>query len=68
MFLGGANDFNVPISGGEQMFQALKSMGVPTQLVVYPEEFHGITRPSFVRDRLDRYLAWYDRYLRGTAP
>lgn len=68
LFLGGANDFNVPIAGSEQMFQALKSLGVPTQLVVYPEEFHGIARPSFVRDRLDRYLAWYDRYLQRTTP
>ena len=68
LFLGGANDFNVPIAGGEQMFQALKSLGVPTQLVIYPEQFHGIERPSFVRDRLDRYLGWYGRYLQPPAP
>lgn len=68
LFMGGQKDFNVPIVGSEQMFQALKSLGVNTQLVVYPDEFHGIARPSFVRDRLDRYLAWYDRYLRKSAP
>ena len=68
LFLGGANDFNVPVAGGEQMFQALKSLGVPTGLVIYPDEFHGIARPSFVRDRLDRYIGWYTRYLRTTTP
>ena len=68
LFLGGQKDFNVPITGGEQMFQALKSLGVDTQLVVYPDEFHGIARPSFVRDRLSRYLAWYEKYLRAVAP
>jgi dipeptidyl aminopeptidase/acylaminoacyl peptidase len=48
LFLGGEKDFNVPIAGSEQMYQALRSLGVPTQLVVYPGQFHGISRPSFV--------------------
>ena len=68
LFLGGQKDFNVPITGGEQLFQALKSLGVNTQLVVYPDEFHGIARPSFVRDRLGRYLAWHAQYLRPATP
>ena len=68
LFLGGEKDFNVPIIGGEQMYQALKSLGVATQLVVYPGQFHGITMPSYVRDRYERYLAWYDKYLKGTKP
>ncbi len=34
--MGGEKDFNVPIAGGEQMYQALKSLGVDTQLVIYP--------------------------------
>lgn len=68
LYMGGEKDFNVPIAGSEQMYQALKSLGVPTQLVVYPGQFHGITRPSFVKDRYDRYLGWYDRYLQGVTP
>jgi dipeptidyl aminopeptidase/acylaminoacyl peptidase len=68
LFLGGQKDFNVPIIGGEQMFQALKSLGVNTQMVIYPDQFHGISRPSFVRDRLGRYLAWYDQYLKPATP
>ncbi|MBP6822666.1 MAG: S9 family peptidase [Acidobacteria bacterium] len=66
LFLGGEKDFNVPISGSEQMYQALRSLGIETQLVIYPNEFHGIQRPSYARDRYERYLAWYDKYLKKT--
>jgi dipeptidyl aminopeptidase/acylaminoacyl peptidase len=68
LYMGGEKDFNVPIAGSEQMYQALKSLGVPTQLVVYPGQFHGISRPSFVKDRYDRYLGWYDKYLMPITP
>lgn len=64
LFMGGAADFNVPIIGGEQMYQALRSLGVPTELVIYPGQFHGLTLPTYRKDRLERYLAWYDRYLK----
>jgi dipeptidyl aminopeptidase/acylaminoacyl peptidase len=64
LFMGGEKDFNVPIIGGEQMYQALKSLGVDTQLVVYPGQFHGLTTPSYQRDRLERFLAWFDKYLK----
>ena len=64
LFLGGEKDFNVPLVGGEQMYQALRSLGVDTQLVIYPGQFHGITVPSYRIDRLERYLDWYDRYLK----
>lgn len=68
LFMGGALDWNVPILGSEQMYQALKRLGRTTQLVVYPGEHHGISRPSFQRDRLERYLGWYARFLGGRAP
>ena len=64
LFLGGERDFNVPIQGSQQMYQALRSLGIETQLVIYPNENHGITRPSYVRDRYERYLAWYDKFLK----
>ena len=64
MFLGGERDFNVPVQGGQQMYQALRSLGIDTQLIIYPNENHGIARPSYQRDRLERYLAWYDKYLK----
>jgi len=67
LFMGGEKDFNVPIAGSEQMYQALRSLGVPAELVVYPGEFHGISRPSFQTDRLKRYLDWYGKYLKPAA-
>jgi dipeptidyl aminopeptidase/acylaminoacyl peptidase len=66
LFLGGEKDFNVPVQGGQQMYQALRSLGVDTQLVIYPDQFHGLTRPSYIRDRYERYLAWYDTHLKHT--
>jgi len=68
LFLGGERDFNVPVQGGQQMYQALRSLGVDTQLVIYPNENHGIQRPSYIRERYERYLAWYDKYLKKKSP
>jgi dipeptidyl aminopeptidase/acylaminoacyl peptidase len=63
LFLGGDKDFNVPIIGGEQMYQALRTLGVPARLVVYPGQHHVFTRPSFVKDLADRMSAWLDTYM-----
>ena len=65
LFIGGEKDFNVPIAGGEQMYQALRTLGVPTQLAVYPGQHHLFTRPSYIHDRLERYVAWFDKYVQG---
>ncbi len=46
MSLGGKEDWDVPIINSEQLYFALKMLGVPTGLVVYPNEFHGINTPS----------------------
>ena len=46
------------------MYQALKSLGVETQLVIYPGQFLGLTVPSYQRDRLERYIAWFDKHLK----
>ncbi len=66
LFLGGQADFNVPIVGGEQMYQALRLLGVPTELVVYPNQFHGLTVPSFRADYRQRFLDWVSKYLNGS--
>jgi len=46
------------------MYQALRSLSVETQLVIYPGQHHAINKPSYRRDRLERYLVWYDKYLK----
>jgi dipeptidyl aminopeptidase/acylaminoacyl peptidase len=64
LFLCGEKDFNVPLLNSEQMYQALRSLGRQTQLVIYPGEYHEIRKPSYQRDRLERYVDWYDRHLK----
>jgi dipeptidyl aminopeptidase/acylaminoacyl peptidase len=65
LFMVGEKDFNVPAVGSEQMYQALKTTGVPTQLIVYPNQFHGLTLPNFQKDRFDRYIEWFGKYLKN---
>jgi dipeptidyl aminopeptidase/acylaminoacyl peptidase len=67
MFMAGEKDFNVPAIGSEQMYQALKSIGTPTKLVIYPGQFHGITRPSYRRHRLEQWVKWFDTYVKTGA-
>jgi len=67
LFMGGDSDWNVPILGGEQMYQALKSLGRVTELVVYPGEYHEFRTPSHMKDRYQRQLAWYGHYVKGDA-
>ena len=64
LFMGGEIDWNVPIIGSEQMYEAMKSLGRETELVVYPGEFHGFKTPSHIKDRLERNLAWYAHYVK----
>jgi len=63
LFQCGSSDFNVPLLNSEQMYQALRSLGVETQLVIYPDQFHGLTKPSYLRERMQRYLDWHGKYL-----
>jgi dipeptidyl aminopeptidase/acylaminoacyl peptidase len=65
LFQCASKDFNVPCIGAEQMYQALQSNNVQTGLVIYPEQNHSLTKPSYLADRLRRNIAWYDRYLKG---
>ncbi len=64
LFLAGDKDFNVPLLNSEQMYQALRSLGLDTELIIYPGQYHGIHKPSYLKDREERYLAWYGKYLK----
>ncbi|WP_121810730.1 alpha/beta hydrolase family protein [Mucilaginibacter kameinonensis] len=64
MFMSGLRDFNVPTIGSEQMYEALRTQGIPTELILYPNQFHGLTKPSYQVDRLQRYVDWYNKYLK----
>jgi len=64
LWVGGEKDWNVPIINSENFYQSMKRMGIDTQLVVYPGQPHGLLVPSYRKDVLERYLAWYAKYLK----
>jgi dipeptidyl aminopeptidase/acylaminoacyl peptidase len=70
LFLCGSLDFSVPLLHSEQMYEALRSLGRDTALIIYPGQSHSFVRPSFRRDRLERYVDWYYRHLHpaGSSP
>jgi dipeptidyl aminopeptidase/acylaminoacyl peptidase len=68
LIMGGESDWNVPIANSEHLYQALRQLGRTTELVVYPGQFHGISKPSYQKDLYERHLAWYDKYVKGGAP
>lgn len=65
LFMASQNDFNVPVAGAEQMYQALRSLGIPTRLVIYPGQNHGLSVPSYIKDRWERHISWFNKYLLG---
>ena len=60
-------DLRCPIEQGEQVFVALKSLGVETEMVRFPDEFHGLSRNGRTDRRIARLnhiLRWFDKYLK----
>jgi dipeptidyl aminopeptidase/acylaminoacyl peptidase len=68
LILCGQEDWNVPLQNSEQLYQALRRLSVATELIVYPGQGHAIRRPSYQKDRYQRYIDWYDKYVKGTTP
>ncbi len=59
-------DLRCPIEQGQQVFVALKTLHVPTEFVVFPEESHGLSRIGRTDRRIERLRSirgWFDRYL-----
>jgi dipeptidyl aminopeptidase/acylaminoacyl peptidase len=63
----GAEDVRVPLSQGFELYRSLKTLGVPTDLVIYPGERHGFSRPQHQVDRLERTLEWFARYVKPSG-
>jgi len=68
LFIGGEKDWNQPIVHSEQMYQAMKHLGRETQLVVYPDAHHGIRKHSYQKDLLERFLGWFEKYVKDRPP
>jgi dipeptidyl aminopeptidase/acylaminoacyl peptidase len=64
LYMVGEKDFNVPAIGSEQMYQGLRSLGIPTELIIYPEQYHGLAVPGYWKDRYERYYDWFEKYLK----
>ena len=62
LIIHGENDNDVPIAEAEQLYVALHDVGVPTTLVRYPREGHGLRETGHVVDALERSIAWYRKY------
>jgi dipeptidyl aminopeptidase/acylaminoacyl peptidase len=64
------HDVNDPvdtIGQAYELYRALQQQGVTTQFIVYPREGHELRERAHIIDRLTRTLAWYDKYLKGSA-
>jgi dipeptidyl aminopeptidase/acylaminoacyl peptidase len=59
----GLDDLATPPSQAQVLHTALRERGVPTQLVLYPEEGHGVRHPLAIVDQCARMIAWFDRHL-----
>ena len=62
----GERDIEVPPTQSIEYWHGLKEMGVPTTLMIYPDEGHGIRQPGHLADLRKRVMAWWDKWL-GTG-
>ena len=64
----GERDAECPAPQSYEFWHALKTLGVPTELVVYPNEGHMFVNPAHNRDVILRSLAWFESHLEGGTP
>jgi dipeptidyl aminopeptidase/acylaminoacyl peptidase len=60
----GERDAECPSSQSYEFWHALKTLGVPTQLIIYPGEGHLFLDPKNQADRLEKTVGWFDKYLK----
>ena len=68
LILQGDADLTDPLGQSQELYRGLKRYGVETEMVVYPREPHGFREEKHLLDRLNRILAWYDKYLKDKPP
>ena len=62
----GELDYRVPLTEGLSMFSALQRQGVPSRLIIFPDEGHWVSKPQNQRLWYGQVFAWFDKYLKGT--
>jgi dipeptidyl aminopeptidase/acylaminoacyl peptidase len=60
----GERDAECPASQSYEFWHALKTLGVPTKLIVYSGEGHMFIEPKHQVDRLEQTMAWFDKHLK----
>ncbi|OAI46366.1 hypothetical protein AYO44_02045 [Planctomycetaceae bacterium SCGC AG-212-F19] len=60
----GERDDRVPLSQGQEFYNALKRQGCTTKMVIYPRTPHGIEEPKLLLDAMQRNLAWFEQYVK----
>jgi dipeptidyl aminopeptidase/acylaminoacyl peptidase len=60
----GERDIECPAPQTQEFWHALKTLGVPASIMIYPGEGHGLRDPQHRADALARSLAWFDKYLK----
>jgi dipeptidyl aminopeptidase/acylaminoacyl peptidase len=61
----GGEDRRVPYAQSEEFFTGLRMRGIPSELIKYPRQPHGIQEPKLIKDAMTRNLEWFDRYVLG---
>lgn len=64
LILHGEKDLRVPLSQGQEFYNALKQQNCPVQMVVYPRTPHGPQEPKFILDIGNRLLDWFELHIR----
>jgi dipeptidyl aminopeptidase/acylaminoacyl peptidase len=64
LLLVGQYDGECPAPQSREFWHALKTLGVPTELVIYAGEGHAFVQPDHQQDVMERLLAWFDHYLK----
>jgi dipeptidyl aminopeptidase/acylaminoacyl peptidase len=59
----GEKDERVPLGQSLETYRTLKRLGATTQLVIYPDQGHGLATPSYQLDKMRREFAWIEKYL-----
>lgn len=61
----GERDERVPLSQGQELYNALKRQKCPTKMIIYPRTPHGIEEPRLLLDCMTRNIEWFERYLQA---
>ena len=67
LVLVGDRDGECPAPQSFEFWHALRAEGVPTQLIVYPNEGHRFSSQAHIRDRAEREFAWFEQHMPAAA-